>query len=174
MFDSMASGKQTDVAVMDFSKAFDKVDHQRLNRKLKRMGINNKTSNWIGDADIVRYTIVSSAKRRTLLLRVSGMSFMYIRNIHEPRTEPWGMPDNTGQDHKFQMHDIIITPEGTSKLLKNLNPTKTIGPDKISHMISDLFESSVNTGTLFLLFRLPSMARHLRFHVIVHLDQRSR
>jgi hypothetical protein len=26
----MACGKQTDVAVMDFSKAFDKVDHQRL------------------------------------------------------------------------------------------------------------------------------------------------
>ena len=33
---------------MDFSKAFDKVDHQRLILKLKRMGINNKTSNWIG------------------------------------------------------------------------------------------------------------------------------
>ena len=44
----MASGKQTDVAVMDFSKAFDKVDHQRLILKLKRMGKNNKTSNWIG------------------------------------------------------------------------------------------------------------------------------
>ena len=48
IFDSMASGKQTDVAVMDFSKTFDKVDHQRLILKLKRMGINNKTSNWIG------------------------------------------------------------------------------------------------------------------------------
>ena len=58
------------------------------------------------------------------------------------------------------MHDIIIIPEGTSKLLKNLNPTKAIGPDKISPhflkevhddeispMISDLFQSSVNTGT---------------------------
>ena len=48
IFGSMASGKQTDVAVMDISKAFDKVDHQRLILKLKRMGINNKTSNWIG------------------------------------------------------------------------------------------------------------------------------
>ena len=58
------------------------------------------------------------------------------------------------------MHDIIITPEGTSKLLKNLNPTKAIGLDKISPhflkevhdeispMISDLFQSSVNTGTV--------------------------
>ena len=48
IFDSMASGKQTDVAVVDFSKAFDKVDHQRLILKLKCMGINNKISNWIG------------------------------------------------------------------------------------------------------------------------------
>ena len=31
----MACGKQTDVAVMDFSKAFDKVDHQRLHVILK-------------------------------------------------------------------------------------------------------------------------------------------
>jgi hypothetical protein len=30
IFDSMASGKQTDVAVMYLFKAFDKVDHQRL------------------------------------------------------------------------------------------------------------------------------------------------
>jgi hypothetical protein len=44
----MASGKQIDVAVMDFSKAFDRKDHQRLILKLKRMGVNNKTSNWIG------------------------------------------------------------------------------------------------------------------------------
>jgi hypothetical protein len=59
----------------------------------------------------------------------------------------------------FQRY-FIITPEGTSKLLKNLNLTKAIGPDKISPhflkevhdeispMISDLFQSSVNTGTV--------------------------
>lgn len=47
IFDDMAKGKQTDVVVMDFSKAFDKVDHQRLILKLKRMGIDNKISNWI-------------------------------------------------------------------------------------------------------------------------------
>jgi hypothetical protein len=40
--------KKTDVAVMDFSKAFDEVDQQRLILKLKRMDIINKTSNWIG------------------------------------------------------------------------------------------------------------------------------
>jgi hypothetical protein len=45
----MASGKQTDVAVMDFSEAFDKVDHQRLILKLKRMGINNAIKNYLGE-----------------------------------------------------------------------------------------------------------------------------
>jgi hypothetical protein len=38
IFDSMASGKQTDVAVMDFSKAFDKVDNQRLIAQIKTYG----------------------------------------------------------------------------------------------------------------------------------------
>jgi hypothetical protein len=68
------------------------------------------------------------------------------------------------------MHDIIITPEGTSKLLKNLNPTKAIDPDKISPhflkevhdeispMISDLFQSSVNTGTVPTDWREPIVA----------------
>ncbi|VDI06090.1 Hypothetical predicted protein [Mytilus galloprovincialis] len=58
------------------------------------------------------------------------------------------------------MKQINITTEGTSKSLKNLNPSKAIGPDKISlhflkevhheisPMISDLFNSSVNTGTV--------------------------
>jgi hypothetical protein len=39
------------------------------------------------------------------------------------------------------MHDIIITPEGTLKLLKNLNPTKAIGPDKISpHFLKEVHD----------------------------------
>ena len=33
--------------VMDFSKVFDKVDHQRLLRKLHRIGINSSVVKWI-------------------------------------------------------------------------------------------------------------------------------
>jgi hypothetical protein len=36
--DTINVGKQTDVIIMDFSKAFDKVDHQRLLLKLNRIG----------------------------------------------------------------------------------------------------------------------------------------
>ena len=38
---------QTDVIIMDFTKAFDKVPHQRLLLKMWRYGIRNKTHAWI-------------------------------------------------------------------------------------------------------------------------------
>ena len=40
-------GGQTDVIVMDFSMAFDKVDHQRLLLKLHRLGINSGIITWV-------------------------------------------------------------------------------------------------------------------------------
>ena len=43
----MQSGTQTDVIVMDFSKAFDKVCHSKLISKLHSYGICGKTNNWI-------------------------------------------------------------------------------------------------------------------------------
>ena len=41
------NGNQTDVLVMDFSKAFDKVGHMRLMQKLDRYGINGATAKWV-------------------------------------------------------------------------------------------------------------------------------
>ena len=41
------SKTQTDVAVLDFSKAFDVVPHQRLLHKLDHYGIRGTTLNWI-------------------------------------------------------------------------------------------------------------------------------
>jgi hypothetical protein len=49
------------------------------------------------------------------------------------------------------MHDIIITPEGTSKLLKNLNPTKAISPDKISLINYDCLGGSLCKKQLYVL-----------------------
>ena len=43
----MCSGKQVDVAVMDFSKAFDVVPHQRLLNKLNFYGIRGNALKWI-------------------------------------------------------------------------------------------------------------------------------
>ena len=44
---TMCSGKQVDVAVMDFSKAFDVVPHQRLLSKLNFYGIRGRALEWI-------------------------------------------------------------------------------------------------------------------------------
>ena len=41
------AGHQTDVLVMDFSKAFDKVGHMRLLRKIASYGIRGRTLKWI-------------------------------------------------------------------------------------------------------------------------------
>ena len=42
------SHKQTDVLVMDFAKAFDKVPHKRLQYKLDFYGIRGFTHKWVG------------------------------------------------------------------------------------------------------------------------------
>ena len=44
---NMQNGGQTDVAIMDFSKAFDKVGDQRLLLKLHHYGVRGKTNKWI-------------------------------------------------------------------------------------------------------------------------------
>ena len=38
-----------DVIVMDFSKAFDKLDHHKPVHKLKHMGVNRYITTWIKD-----------------------------------------------------------------------------------------------------------------------------
>ena len=45
----MQDGFQTDVCVLDFSKAFDKVGHQRLVEKLRWYGIDGEANRWIQD-----------------------------------------------------------------------------------------------------------------------------
>ena len=43
----MTSGKQTDLILLDFSKAFDKINHLKLLYKLQVHGVQGKTLGWI-------------------------------------------------------------------------------------------------------------------------------
>ena len=45
--DDTDRGNNTDVAYLDFAKAFDKVPHARVLVKLKALGVNNQISSWI-------------------------------------------------------------------------------------------------------------------------------
>ena len=64
---NMASGKQTDVLIMDFSKAFDKVSHSLLAHKLEHYGIRGKTNNWIKKLPTRKIT-GGSCRRRNIRL----------------------------------------------------------------------------------------------------------
>ena len=44
---SLDEGKQNDLAILDFSKAFDRVPHERLLLKLDHYGIRGRTLDWI-------------------------------------------------------------------------------------------------------------------------------
>ena len=46
---NMQMGKQTDLILLDFSKAFDKVAHEKLLLKLHQYGIREDNLNWIKD-----------------------------------------------------------------------------------------------------------------------------
>ena len=46
---NLDQGKETEVCVLDFSKAFDKVNHQKLLLKLARYGVNYQVIAWIED-----------------------------------------------------------------------------------------------------------------------------
>ena len=46
---NMQMGKQTDLILLDFSKAFDKVAHEKLLLKLHHYGIRGDTLKWIKD-----------------------------------------------------------------------------------------------------------------------------
>ena len=47
LFESYAAGKQTDVAILDFSKAFDMVPHNKLHHKLDHYGIRGPSHKWL-------------------------------------------------------------------------------------------------------------------------------
>ena len=51
---NMQMGKQTDLILLDFSKAFDKVAHEKLLLKLHHYGIRGDTLKWIKDFLIIK------------------------------------------------------------------------------------------------------------------------
>ena len=61
---NLEMGKQTDLLILDFSKAFDKVSHSLLLHKLQHYGIRGQTNNWIRAflADRTQVVVVDGAE----------------------------------------------------------------------------------------------------------------
>ena len=67
-------GGQTDVLIMDFSKAFDKVGHKRLALKLDHYGIRGKTNAWISSfLNNRKQTVVLDGERSEEVDVLSGV-----------------------------------------------------------------------------------------------------
>ena len=75
---NLDDGKQTDVLIMDFSKAFDKVSHNLLIHKLKHYDIRGKANNWIESS--------CQVELRQSLLRVKNLH-TYLSILECPRTQ---------------------------------------------------------------------------------------
>ena len=88
------SNKQTDMAILDFSKAFDKVSHSCLLYKLKSYGVDPLTHAWISDFQKDRsQAIVFNGESSSSLPVISGVPqgtvldpilfLVYINNLSE-------------------------------------------------------------------------------------------
>ena len=72
---NLQENKEVDVIYLDYAKAFDKVDHEILLKKLSKMGIQGKLLNWIKDfLTNKRYqTVLVNGKRSFLAEVLSGV-----------------------------------------------------------------------------------------------------
>ena len=70
----MQMGKQTDLILLDFSKAFDKVAHEKLLMKLLHYGIRGDTLKWIKDfLDNRKQTVVTNGNNSEKISVSSGV-----------------------------------------------------------------------------------------------------
>ena len=71
---NMQSRKQTDLILLDFSKAFDKVAHEKLLQKLHRYGIRGDTLLWIENfLDNRKQSVVTNVAHSNILPVSSGV-----------------------------------------------------------------------------------------------------
>ena len=91
---NMTGGKQTDLILLDFSKAFDKVNHLKLLYKLQVHGVQGKTLGWIESFLVGRsQTVVLDGKSSDELPVLLGVPqgsvlgpilfLLYIHNLSE-------------------------------------------------------------------------------------------
>ena len=75
---SLNNKSQTDMIIMDFSKAFDTVPHNQLLNKLNRYGIHNNTHTWISTFLKCRKQRVVVGGEHSIWTNVVSGVFIYI------------------------------------------------------------------------------------------------
>ena len=72
LLDMLEEGNNADVIYLDFSKAFDKVDHGLLLRKMKKLGISGKVGKWVLNFLKERYQQVIVKNEKSLKSKVAS------------------------------------------------------------------------------------------------------
>ena len=114
--EAMEKGETTHMAILDFSKAFDKVPHQRLLRKLHHHGIRNNILEWIGDFLIGRkQQVVCDGKTSDPAVVISGVPqgtvlgpLLFLLYIND-------LPDNLQCKTRLFADDCVIYSKGKTK-----------------------------------------------------------
>ena len=74
LFNNLAEGKQTDILILDFAKAFDRVNHSLLVHKLNYYGIQGVLTHWISDfLQCRRQAVVLNGERSDFIRVDSGV-----------------------------------------------------------------------------------------------------
>ena len=127
LVNNMAKGKQTGILVMDFAKAFDKVNHSLLVYKLHHYGIQEKLLTWISDfLKDRRQAVVVNGIRSDFIRVQSGVPqgsvlgpclfLVYINDVPDLLTAHARLfTDDTA------VYDVVESPEDQDRLQQNLD-----------------------------------------------------
>ena len=127
LVNNMAKGKQTDILVMDFANAFNKVNHSLLVHKLHHYGIQGKLLTWISDfLKDRRQAVVVNGIRSDFIKVQSGVPqgsvlgpclfLVYINDLPDLLTARARLfADDTA------VYDVVESPEDQERLQQNLD-----------------------------------------------------
>ena len=127
LVNNMAKGRQTDILVMDFANAFDKVNHSLLVHKLHHYGIQGKLLTWISDfLKDRRQAVVVNGIRSDFIKVQSGVPqgsvlgpclfLVYINDLPDLLTARARLfADDTA------VYDVVESPEDQERLQQNLD-----------------------------------------------------
>lgn len=80
---SLYEGLQTNVMCLDFSKAFDKVDHTHLIHKLNLYSIQGSLLSWLKDLLLDRYQHVIIEEHQSSIVKVISGYLCFINDLPE-------------------------------------------------------------------------------------------